>query len=560
MNGLRPPAQVMRLARLGAAHQTRLSFMRTLLRSMRRERWRFDRPMLDVDARGVGRAVYRAIGPRRTYSLVAFAHDLPDHLRTDRVIAEAWDSTFALFDGEPTAADLDRLAENVPRQEAGRVSDRELVLSRANRSGRLWRHAAKRLAEGRQPDVTLVEEVGYLMRTTAVYGSGKFGAAEHASLVGRPLMDGPFRAEMLAVWLIRSFAADLVERLASAIGGSGATRLSPEIRRRLGIGNSTGLGMAPFLVNHPLLLNAWILARETAFARVRTLPQAGKRERRAFRELLPRAREMADGWSTSDPSQSRRIEGLRADVRRLMAHVEAGALDVAFPWDRLALWSEDALDLEGQELAASLMLEPHGALVDDLADAMRADEPAGFRIRGDRAVGEMRDVLRRNYGWALEMNHASPQASARFWYVSEAKLEPRLGERTEEPGAELELPLDIARAARALDDALAEHPRNTPIREALAAWPEIRRMARRLQISENAPYSEIRDNLISSEMRPIDIMRCKLAFFGATRFDPRSDRWVRVAMFQNAPYPEELSSSPEDDWMLPPHAVAEPAP
>ena len=550
----------MRLARLGAAHQTRLSFMRTLLRGMRREKWRFDRPMLDVDDRGVGRALYRAIGPRRTYSLVAFAHDLPDSLRTDRVIAEAWDATFALVDGEPTKADLDRLAANVPRQEAGRVTDRELVLSRANRSGRLWRHATERLAEGLQPAAALLEEVGYLMRTTAVYGSGKFGAAEHAALAGRPLMNGPFRAEMLAVWLIRSFAADIVERMARAVGGSRATRLSPENRRRLGIGNSTGLGMAPFLVNHPLLLNAWILARETAIARVRSLPRAGKRERRAFRELLPRARDMADSWSTPDPLQTRRIECLRTDVRRLMAHVETGALDGDFPWNRLALWSEDALDQEGQELAASLILEPHGALVDDLADAMRADEPAGFRIRGDRSVGDMRDVLRRNYGWALEMDHASPEASARFWYVSEAKLEPRLGERAEEPGAELELPLDIARDARALDDALAELPRNAPIREALEALPEIRRMARRLQISENAPYSEIRDNLISSEMRPIDILRCKLAFFGATRFDPRSDRWVRVAMFQNAPYPEELSSAPEDDWMLPPARVPESAP
>lgn len=550
----------MRLARLGAAHQTRLSFMRTLLRGMRRERWRFDRPMLDVDASGVGRALYRAIGPRRTYSLVAFAHDLPDSMRTDRVIAEAWDATFALVDGEPAKADLDRLAANVPRQEAGRVTDRELVLSRANRSGRLWRHATERLAEGSQPDAALLEQVGYLMRTTAVYGSGKFGAAEHASLAGRPLMDGPFRAEMLAVWLIRSFAADLVERMARISGGNRAVRLSPENRRRLGIGNSTGLGMAPFLVNHPLLLNAWILARETAIARVRSLPRAEKRERSAFRELLPRARDMADGWSTPDPLQSRRIKCLRADVRRLIAHVEAGALDGAFPWNRLAHWAEDALDLEGQEFAASLILEPHGALVDDLADAMRADEPAGFRIRGDRSVGDMRDILRRNYGWALEMDHASPEASARFWYVSEAKLEPRLGERAEEPGAELELPLDIARDARAIDEALAEHSPNAPIREALEARPEIRRMVRRLQISENAPYSEIRDNLTSSEMRPIDIMRCKLAFFGANRFDPRSDRWVRVTMFQNAPYPEELSSAPEDDWILPPPAIPEPAP
>ena len=120
----RDPATVMRLSRLGSLHQCRLSFMRVLLRRLRQEKWRFDRPIWDVDADGVGTAVYRAVGPRRTYSLVAFAHDLPDDMRSDRVIATAWDATFTLFDGVPTQADVDRLAQNVPLQEAGRVSKR----------------------------------------------------------------------------------------------------------------------------------------------------------------------------------------------------------------------------------------------------------------------------------------------------------------------------------------------------------------------------------------------------------------------------------------------------
>ncbi|MEO1025677.1 MAG: hypothetical protein AAFX07_08995, partial [Pseudomonadota bacterium] len=133
----RAPERVMRLKRLGSLHQCRLSFMRILTRRMARERWTFTRPVFEIDGNGVGRAVYAATGPERTYSLVAFAHDLPPEKRSDRVIAEAWDATFTLFDGVPTAADLDRLAANVPLQEAGRVSESELSLSRANRSVRL---------------------------------------------------------------------------------------------------------------------------------------------------------------------------------------------------------------------------------------------------------------------------------------------------------------------------------------------------------------------------------------------------------------------------------------
>ena len=41
----RPPEQVMRLARMGAAHPTRLSFLRALLRRMQSDGWAFDRPV-----------------------------------------------------------------------------------------------------------------------------------------------------------------------------------------------------------------------------------------------------------------------------------------------------------------------------------------------------------------------------------------------------------------------------------------------------------------------------------------------------------------------------------
>ena len=53
----RDPAVVMRLERMGASHQGRLSFMRILLRRMKAENWRFDIPLFEIDARGVGQAV-----------------------------------------------------------------------------------------------------------------------------------------------------------------------------------------------------------------------------------------------------------------------------------------------------------------------------------------------------------------------------------------------------------------------------------------------------------------------------------------------------------------------
>ena len=59
----------------------------------------------------------------------------------------------------------------------------------------------ERLASGQQPDTEMVEQVGYLMRTTAVYGSGKFGAADREVVMDRPEFQAPFQVEMLSVFL-----------------------------------------------------------------------------------------------------------------------------------------------------------------------------------------------------------------------------------------------------------------------------------------------------------------------------------------------------------------------
>lgn len=551
----RAPGMVMRLSRLGSLHQCRLSFMRVLTRRLASEKWRFERRVFEVNDQGVGHAVYTAIGPKRSYSLVAFAHDLPAAKRSDRVIAEAWDATFALFDGVPTQADIDRLARNVPLQEAGRISESELSLSRANRSVRLWDHVVASLASGRQPDVAQIDAVGYLMRTTAVYGSGKFGAADRDVIADREELNGPFQAEMLSVYLTRAFVRDLVEHMAHMKGGETAVSLDPKLARCLGIGNSTGLGMAPFLINHPVLFNNWIMAREEAIARVRSLPRAGNKDFALFRDLLERSVISVHQWRSEHPVQRRKLSDLKKDLSALKQYLALDNLNRENPWDVLYLWAEQNLSEEGQELVASLMLEPYPELVDGLAHCMSDSRADAFRIDGGRTVGELRDQIARTFGWALDIDWSVPQSCARAWYTSEEKLEPRLGERFEEPIADYEQPLAPARDACAAFGALEDWPAETPISAFLLLHPEHRHTIRRAQISASAPYGEIRDNTISRDVMPIDMLRAKLSFFGATHFDPRSDRWVRICMYAGAPYPEDLSQENADFWVYP--SVAE---
>ncbi len=547
----RDPGVVMRLKRLGSLHQCRLSFMRVLTRRLAREHWRFSCPVFDIDARGVGHAVYTAQGPQRAYSLVAFAHDLPAELRSDRVIATAWDATFTLFDGVPDAADIQRLSQNVPLQEAGRVTEKEISVSRANRSVRLWAHFVDALAAGRQPEQDMIDRVGYLMRSTAVYGSGKLGATDREGIADRDEMAVPFQAEMLSVFLTRAFVRDLVQHMANAKGGPDAAQLDPGIARQLGIGNSTGLGMAPFIINHPILFNNWITVREEAIARVRSQKTASDIDRETFAHILRRSAISVDRWRSEHPIQIEKLQHLKADLEALTAHLETDVLRGDFPWDRLITWSATALSEEGQELVASLVLEPYGDLVDGLAACMADSNAEAFAIDGAMSVRQNRSLIENSFGWAFDVDWSARENRARTWYVSEEKLEPRLGERFDEPIEDYEQPLAPARDAVAAHAALAAFDDDLPIAEFLLQHPEHRHTIRRAQISGIAPYGEIHDNTICASLLPIDMLRAKLSFFGATHFDPRSDRWVRICMYAGAPYPDDLTVENADFWVYP---------
>ncbi|MEJ8562051.1 hypothetical protein QTO30_13030 [Yoonia sp. GPGPB17] len=534
---LRPPSTVMRLRRMGAAFPTRLSFLRTLMRSLAADKVQVTRPVWNMDAAGFGHAVYTLRFGGYDYALVAVSTDLPPEMRTDRVIATAWDTTYVLYDGIPDQAEIDRIVASAPKQEAARFTARDLVLSRANKSVRLFDHVTDALKAGKQPDPQKIRDTGYLMRTTAVYGNGKFGIADRGHIADHPGMGGPFMAEMLTVWLIRGFTHDLAEH----VGGG---TLSREAKRHLGVGNSTGLGMAPFVVNHPLLLDAWMAVRETAIARVRAIPRLDEDQIGRIYDLVIRVAQYLAEWNVPDDIASERIATMRDEWPKFAATLTPEALSAEQPIHRIitqsAQWSVDT-----QELIAALMLEPFGDLIDGLTDCMAT--PFVPELDPTMSCADLKALIAADWDWACDVDYDAPAECAQFWYVSEEKLEPRLGNRHEEPGAELETPLDIGRQVKALTADLTGG--DTPVGRFLAMYPEHRAATRRVQSLARHPYGEIRDNLIGDACLPIDILRCKLAFFGAGKFDPKSDRWTRITLAQGAPLFDELDNA--DDWWLP---------
>tara|TARA_R110002051_G_scaffold242254_1_gene302582 strand:+ start:3571 stop:5241 length:1671 start_codon:yes stop_codon:yes gene_type:complete len=534
---LRPAETVMRLRRMGASFPHRLSFLRSLTRLLARENVTVQRSHWQVSADGYGHAVYQLQLGGFEYALIAVATDLPADQRTDRVIATAWDTSYVLYDGVPSAAEIARVVAAAPLQEAARFTARDLILSRANKSVRLFDHVVTALRAGRQPDPDLVRQTGYLMRTTAVYGNGKFGIADRGIISDRPYLSGPFMAEMLTVWLIRGFTHDLVEHV-------GGAPLEREIKRSLGIGNATGLGMAPFLVNHPLLLDAWMQARETAIARVRAVPALDPALIARLYALAARAAAHLGEWTVADPVAASRIATLRREWSQITSMMTSEMMTGPQPIDRL-ITASAAFSVDAQELLAAMLIEPFGDLVDGLGDCMAT--PHAPRLDPAMGCDALAKLIDQDWGWALKTDFDAPQNCARFWYVSEEKLEPRLGDRHSEEGAELESPLDVARQVKAMAADLTGA--SGSVSRFLQNYPQHRAAVRRVQTLQRHNYAEIRDNLIGADCLPIDMLRCKLSFFGAAKFDPKSDRWTRITLAQGAPLADELANA--DDWWLP---------
>ena len=533
---LRPPHEVMRLGRMGVMMPTRLSFLRVLTRRLCAEQARVDRPHWNICADGYGTAVHSLRLGGRDYALISVSQPLDDASRSDRVIATAWDAAFVLFDGMPGRADIDRVAAQAPQQEAGRFGPRDLVLSRANKSMRLWSEIVAALRAGHQPSRQRIGEIGYIMRTTAVYGNGKFGIADRHLIAGRPELSGAFAAEMLAVYLIRQFSLDLVQHV-------GQGTLDRSLARHIGVGNATGLGMAPFLVTHPVLLNNWMVARETALARVRAVPDISSDTRARARLLADRVAGHLSEWHVPSTTDEAALRALEAEWRAFRHHLVDLPDDDPYEdiWSR-AQNGSTAL----QELVVAYLLELNGDIVDDLAERMV--DPFGPRPQPFAGTDALREAMARDWSWALDIDFDDQEACRRFWYVSADKLEPRLGDRFAEDGAELETPLDNARRVASAFHALPET--DQPVSAFLRAYPQHKYGVDRVATCAAHPYSEIRDNLIATTCRPIDMLRCKLSFFGATKFDPKSDLWTRITLAQGAPLGDELSTE-RDDWWLP---------
>ena len=527
--------------------------MRTLIRRIFREKWSIIPTIFDLDEQGYGTVVYTIKAKHHTYSFVLFSDYLDDDERNDRVIAEKWDLTMTLCIGEVNDQQIAQMKENVPKQEAGRVNANMIVLARGNKSSRNFNYVVNTLAAGQQPSMDKLANVGYLYRTTAVYGSGKFGMADWAKVESQcPDFARPFSAEMFTCYILRQFSLDQAERLAKIKSPETAVPLADHIKRYIGIGNSTGLGMAPYLIRHPKLLSQWVLAREIALSQVVNQGEVNQQKLNQLDNIISKVLQHISETNIPDEIQQQRNKSLYLElehVQRWLLNNENSLTD----WQSLINFVETNSSMETQEMLNSLLLELYPELVDDLEEELVVDEC--YQVQPEMSLSELKQIIENKYAWALSIDFNQPESEYFFWYRSEEKMEPRLGQRSVDSGEDKEMPLTIARLVRHCYDRICtdieQHSTDDLVAYFLLRHADMNGIVKRIQTMSKDYYGDIQGNLADKNMLPLDLLRCKLSFFGVSKFDPKSKLWVRNTMFQGAPILSDIDKPFADDWYFP---------
>lgn len=551
---LRPARTVMPVEALSATKAHRLSFARTLVRRMERERWAIDCSRFDIDDRGRGTIVYDIdANGYRLYFLI-FSDDVPEENRTGRLSESRFDGMGVLCEGPLTDERIAKEYQEIRKRSRGRTDYRTIGWTLTSRSSRSFEAIVQGLAEGRQPSRQLLQsDAKYLFRNNGYYGNGRHGSRMWSSLPTDHPLGRPYHPEMFALYMWRHFGFDLAERLARR-RSPGACQLDPAIKRYLGIGNATGQGMSTFVIKWPQWMHTWNLIRETAVATAIT-QRASPDERTRAGRLLARCRgHMAEGPAGDDGyflPKDRLVADLDAILQRLNADPATANPATANDWTAISSWAQGALSRESAEMLHAVLTEVYGPKIDPLDDGYRPGMALATDVIPQMSVGALAESLRRSYGWALRYDIGDPATTRYFFYRSEEQGEQRVGDRTLDAGSQFETFTAVVWAAHRLAADLAASSSRGSVAGFLLRHPEHRFFVERVQSFLDCPYAEPWTNVPGDDFTPVHAIRFVLATFGMETFTAHNHRWVQGTFFQGAPIASDLTGGAQDDWLYP---------
>lgn len=559
---LRAPEELMKPERLAALQPTVLSFAISLVRRMIRERWQIEPTVFDIDERGRGDAVYRIDTGSMIFHFIAFSFEPKiDATRTTRIIGRNWDMYGALIEGEATKDRIEQTRQEIPKLYRGRAPQGTLVWCRANRSHRSFDHTVERLAQGQQPDISTIAEVGYLMRNTGLDGNGTFGTKSYLAYEADHPLRTPYHAQMLCAFLMREFGNDLVEHLAR-LRSSKAVPLNPGIKRYLGVGNGSALGLGLWVVNHPHLVHRWLELRELALANAksRVVPPSSDDVARLLttldRVIVWRSQDRTTYAEVFTPSPIIADE-LRAYVRPLVIEYQSqgtiGGVSTCRPWMTLCELLPSSLTLETQETVHGLLIDLYTEFAEAIDPQHRVMEE--FYLDPSMPISDLLEILESEYAWAFEIDMNAPGARYYVWYKSEEAEEPRRGPRHEVDFA-YDLGLDLAGEIQELARQLRSFNYNTTVGEFLLVYPEKTFIIERIQTFRDSPYHTPHMNMYSETFIPAYLTRLvNVSFYGLVKTRSRLQRALTGLIHHGAPTAADIAAGWTGEWRYPPEPI-----
>lgn len=553
---LRPASEMMSEYRISSAINNPLSFSRTGMRELLKGNWRVIKDRFDLDADGRGEVLYRLTDGEWEFHFYLLSNKLPEEQKLDRNFAGTWEAMGVLCEGPWTAEREAHLRAEIPKQVAGRSDYNTLIYVRGNRSGRLFQHVVDSLAQGCQPDAQQIASVGYILRTTAFIGNGQLGTRPLAGYDPDHPMRRPYHAQIWSAFMLREYVFDLVEHMARAINPQ-AARLNSAIRRYLGLGNSAATGLVPFIANHPMLIDRWVQAQEAAMAQARSmLVEPTSPDLQNFKDLLAKSIQYfsehhapADGFFVPSGQVAQELECIVPLIAEFQATGKIARELSKRPWLSLHEYLNEAASGTTVEVFNAIVLDLYPEIIDLYCDAFMGNEQQS--IDASVPISQLEETVREHYDWVIQQP-SSPESEYYFWYRAEAApFDLRRGVKGVAPDLESETPMDTVRLIRELLTEIKYHAPDAPVLDILLKRPDLRQIIRRVQSIANAPYGELRINLLSKSLSPFGPVRFVLSFYGMEKFEGAHPKVVRGAFLQGAPIAEDVERGIDGSWPFP---------
>lgn len=534
-----------------------LSFNRILIKKMIDEQWNITTTSFELDNEGNGIALYNIKTPSNEMKFVVFSEEIEEGIKTERITASQWDGVAFLYEGELTKEVIEKTKIEIKKVMTGRaVNSKVIGWTRANRSTRFFNHVVDRLSSGKQPDMDFLSQGGYIMRNSGFFGNGKHGTALYSTLGNKHPLYNPYSAEMLALYMWRHFSFDLVEHVAKSKGNQ-FVHLDYKTKRYMGIGNSSGVGMIPFIINHPKRIHYWIKRRELAIALVKRKKINDKSlEVTHLIQLLERCvlyfkENPLTGKTNFTPSEiiANDLTLIKDKLEKVNTQNLLKENNWINSWKDLCDWASEFIDQESLEVLHSLLIEINPEVVKQLDHYLQVEEETD--VIPEMSLRHLKEILSTKYKWALNMDKKTKKGTSLFWYLSEEHREPRIGNRDDNNKVEFEMYVDVPSSIQDLYSNLNNTSLSSTVASYLIQHPYHRSIIERVQSTHDLKYAEVRGNLTHQNFSAVNLIRFLLSQFGMEKFDPQSDKWVQGTFMQGAPLAEDIATGIEDDWIYP---------